>query len=491
MKKLLRWLFTIVVCIVFSILLYLQHENFKTAKGIYEEQYARNVQNALSSFVKQIEREEAGMYIDIAFQKILDNPSEEYADLFSPTDFPENSIDSIKSASRGKLVLCQRRDLISETSQKIREAKYRQRLRTKEVIEAVLSTWLDDIHTKSLRERVNFDNFEQTLTDLLADNGINDKFQFNVTDQVGRLAYGKYFTGENLHIYSQRLFPNESTNSYTLNIAIDQREELGYDIAHLLIPSTSINILLFLCFAIIIIAWASQKKLSKTKNDFINNLTHELKTPISSISLAAQLMQDDSCTKSPELLKRISQILTEETKRLSFQVEKVLQLSALDKDKSLMNFKLLDVHDIIENATNNFSLKIESCHGALQLALDAQNSVALIDELHFTNVIYNLMDNAVKYSSQRNLILKICTWNKGDNLCISIEDNGIGIKKGDLKAIFEPFYRAHTGNRHDVKGFGLGLSYVKRIISNHKGHIAVSSEYGIGTKFTITIPNNK
>ena len=172
------------------------------------------------------------------------------------------------------------------------------------------------------------------------------------------------------------------------------------------------------------------------------------------------------------------------------QVEKVLQLSALDKEKLPINFKPLDINPIIKTVVESFSLRVENYHGKIITQLDAENSFAMIDELHFTNAIYNLIDNALKYrNSNRTLIVKVKTWNKGKLLYISVEDNGIGIKKSDLKLIFDRFYRATTGNRHDIKGFGLGLSYVKKIVAIHKGTISAESEFGIGTKFTITIPN--
>ena len=181
-----------------------------------------------------------------------------------------------------------------------------------------------------------------------------------------------------------------------------------------------------------------------TKNDFINNLTHELKTPISSISLAAQLMQDETFEKTPQLLQRISKILTEETKRLGFQVEKVLQLSALDKEKLPINFKPLDINNIIKNTVENFSLRIENCQGILSTHFTTEESFAMIDELHFTNAIYNLIDNALKYRNiDKNLIIRIKTWNKGKLLYISVEDNGIGIKKRDLKMTQNNSYDAY------------------------------------------------
>ncbi len=489
MKKFLEWIFTIVVSVAYCILLHLQYKNFQDTLKIYEEQYERNVYNAISQFTQELVREEALVYISNAFQELKTENQDEYENLLKNDFEIEIKKDSLKPIPNAQLLPKGQKDLIAKTAIRLREERYMQKLQTKEIVEEAISSWFVDMRTKNIRDRVNFDKFQPLLTELLAENGINDHFLMNITDRSGKIIYGKPSPDKTLKVYSHKLFPNEILNPYFINIVIPEREELSFDIRYMFIPSIAITIMLFFSFTAITIALISRKKLDKTKNEFINNLTHELKTPISSISLAAQLMQESSFKKSPEMLNRISDILNEETKRLSFQIEKVLQLSALEREKALMNFKPLNVNDLIETIVRNFSFKIENYHGMLHTDLRAENPYAMIDEGHFTNVIYNLMDNAVKYSNtNRNLILKIETWNKGKWLYISVEDNGIGIKKSDLKHIFKRFYRATTGNRHDIKGFGLGLSYVKKIVTNHKGRISAESEFGIGTKFTIAIP---
>lgn len=485
MKKSFSLFFVIVVSVFFGFLLYLQYRNFQYATLIYEQLYEQKVQKSLMTFVKDLEKEEISVYMDLALQELVTIQEREPQVLKKRV--LQYRIDSLKTSSN--IFLQPQKDLISETTLKLRQQKYTQILHTKEVIEDILSTWLTDIHNKNIRERVNFDNFQLLLQEYLTENGINDKFVFFVTDKKGMSIYGKQQETRNLKVYSQKLFPNEISNPYFINLFFPEKKPFSFDAIYLFIPSMTITLLLFLAFVCIILVLIYQKKLSKTKNDFINNLTHELKTPISSISLAAQLMRDNSFEKTPQMLQRISNILTEETKRLSFQVEKVLQLSALDKEKLPMEFKSIDINNIIRTIADNFSLRIESCQGKLLTHFDAKNSFAMIDELHFTNAIYNLIDNALKYrNSNWNLIVKVKTWNKGKYLYISVEDNGIGIKKNELKFIFDRFYRATTGNLHDIKGFGLGLSYVKKIILIHQGSIAVESEFGIGTKFTIAIP---
>ena len=202
------------------------------------------------------------------------------------------------------------------------------------------------------------------------------------------------------------------------------------------------------------------------------------------------MLNDPAVNKSPMLLEHISHVIRDETKRLSFQVEKVLQMSVYDGNKKYtFNFREVDINEMIENIVGNFSLKVQAKGGRRKTKLAASDADAEVDEMHFGNVIYNLMDNAVKYARPDvPLILLVSTWNEKNKLFISIEDNGIGIKKEYQKHIFDKFYRVPTGNRHDVKGFGLGLSYVKRIVTEHKGNIRVESEENVGTKFIIEIP---
>ena len=226
------------------------------------------------------------------------------------------------------------------------------------------------------------------------------------------------------------------------------------------------------------------------KNDFINNMTHEFKTPISTISLAAQMLQDKSVAKSPEMFGRLSGVIASETKRLRFQVDKVLQMSMFDnKDTAALKMKELDANDLVESIVNTFTVKVEQSGGKLEWVLDAEDPFVYVDEMHFTNVVFNLMDNAVKYRrSDVPLHLEVRTWNSNGNFMLSVKDNGIGIRKEDLKKIFDKFYRVHTGNVHDVKGFGLGLAYVKQIVQALDGSIRAESEPGVGTTFIIILP---
>ena len=193
-------------------------------------------------------------------------------------------------------------------------------------------------------------------------------------------------------------------------------------------------------------------------------------------------------------MKRISRTIGDETKRLSFQVEKVLQISLLENEKAIMKFKDVNINDLIEGVVDNFKIKVKSKGGSIKADLKAEECMATVDELHFTNVIFNLLDNAVKYAKQDeplHLVVRTRNNDEKSQLIIKIEDNGIGISKEHLKKIFDKFHRVPTGNVHNVKGFGLGLAYVKKMVQKHNGVIKAESELGVGTIFTIIIPTLK
>ena len=202
------------------------------------------------------------------------------------------------------------------------------------------------------------------------------------------------------------------------------------------------------------------------------------------------MLNDETVRKSPAMLKQASTVINDETKRLRFQVEKVLQMSMFDRKKATMRLDEVDAHAIIDSVINTYKLKVEKFGGHIEAHLDAEDSIVNVDEMHFTNVIFNLLDNAIKYRREDvKPELKVTTRNvKNNYLEVKIADNGIGIKREDLKKIFEKFYRVSTGNRHDVKGFGLGLAYVSKMITLFNGTIKAESDYGKGSTFIITLP---
>jgi two-component system phosphate regulon sensor histidine kinase PhoR len=232
-----------------------------------------------------------------------------------------------------------------------------------------------------------------------------------------------------------------------------------------------------------------QKKLSEIRNDFINNMTHEFKTPIATISLAVDALRNIKVQQDPKKMTYFSDIIKEENQRMNRQVETILKSALMDRQEVQLNLKPLKAHQIITDVADNFMLRLQEKQGGLELTLKADNDLIKADEVHFSNLVNNLMDNAVKYSKD-NVPPKICISTSSDakKFTFRIEDNGIGMSRETVKRIFEKFYRAHTGNIHNVKGFGLGLSYVKTVVEAHDGHIKADSTLGKGSCFTIDLP---
>lgn len=249
------------------------------------------------------------------------------------------------------------------------------------------------------------------------------------------------------------------------------------------------TLIIFAAFYLTVNTMLRQKKLSEIKNDFINNMTHEFKTPLATISLAVDAMKNDKVIGDKEKLNYFSSIIKEENQRMNRQVETILKAALLDKQEVNLMLKPTHVHDVIKDIADNFTLQLNDKNGKVEMDLEATNDLIDADEVHFPNLINNLIDNSVKYAKEDvPPEIKISTAANGKNMTIKLEDNGIGMAKETVKRIFEKFYRAHTGNVHNVKGFGLGLSYVKTMIDAHGGNIKVDSMPGKGSTFTLELP---
>ena len=279
--------------------------------------------------------------------------------------------------------------------------------------------------------------------------------------------------------YFTVIFPNVQSKS------IDEQEEIISPWIYV----TIIVVLVMIFFGYTLTVILRQKRLSEVKTDFINNMTHELKTPISTIGLSSEMLMRTDFSEDPEKLKKYASIIYKENKRLENQVERVLNVAKLDKEELVLKKEPMDIHELLEEAKENFTLNQIANGGEVQLHLEAEQCIIEADPVHVTNVIYNLMDNAVKYCDKTPLI-SISTKSDKKGLRIDFSDNGVGIKKEDLKMIFDKFYRVPTGNLHNVKGFGLGLFYVKLIIDSHNGKIEVKSKPGEGTTFSVFLPFN-
>ena len=225
------------------------------------------------------------------------------------------------------------------------------------------------------------------------------------------------------------------------------------------------------------------------KTDFVNNMTHELKTPISTISLASEMLRDQTMATDSQRIQKYAAVIHDENNRLGSQVEKVLQMAVIDRGEHKLKLFPFNLHELIQNAIDKMSLQLEEREGVIKTDFAARFPEAQVDESHFTNIIINLLDNAIKYSNERPDIT-ISTGDQDGGILISIEDKGIGMSKEVQKKVFEKFYRVSTGNVHNVKGFGLGLSYVKAIVEAHGGNIKLKSEMNKGTTFVVFIPHS-
>jgi two-component system, OmpR family, phosphate regulon sensor histidine kinase PhoR len=252
--------------------------------------------------------------------------------------------------------------------------------------------------------------------------------------------------------------------------------------------SSSIILIIIIFFAYTINVILKQKRLSEIKNDFINNITHEFKTPISTISLSADVLLQPNL--SPERLKNYAKIIKDENNRLKNQVDKVLQLATLEKDKLKLENEKLDLHEIINDSIKSFELLAKQQKGKIVSNLTASKFIIYGDRVHISNILYNLIDNAIKYSPEKPII-EIATNSTDEHIEISVKDNGLGIPEQSQKNIFEKFYREPTGNRHDIQGYGLGLNYVKAIVEAYKGKIKLISKEGEGSTFVIKLPFKK
>ncbi|MFT3979764.1 MAG: HAMP domain-containing sensor histidine kinase [Ferruginibacter sp.] len=286
---------------------------------------------------------------------------------------------------------------------------------------------------------------------------------------------------------SGSLWENLSAEEVLVVILPNEQSLIMRDIFGFILASLLFTIIITAAFFITIRSLLKQKKLSEIKSDFINNMTHEFKTPLATISLAVDALKNEKVATDKEKSQYFTGVIKEENKRMNKQVEAILQAALLDKQEVQLNLKRHSAHDLINIAVNNMRLPIEEKEGQLEVKLEAKNDIVMADEVHFINFVNNLLDNAVKYSKEHPHI-KLTTSNAGQQFRIKIEDNGIGMNKETLNRIFEKFYRAHTGNIHNVKGFGLGLSYVKTMVTAHKGSIKAESTLGKGSSFTILIP---
>lgn len=515
MKKSTIWIISVIMGVSFLGLLYLQMRYIDQMVHMRKEQFEQSVLRGLDQASRNLEKSETFRYLATIMnaEEQMDSALKvdsvwraglmpRFATHYSLRDsnlqiHPDFKLKGLAKnpADMSKVLSVRRRRTISDSSKNFREHVKKAYVYQKGLLDEVVYTVLYTASQRPLDERINPRLLDMEVRSALENNGINLQYHFTVSTAEGREIYrcSDYEERGNDNTYTQILFRNDPSNKVgLLQIHFPEMENYVFGVAQMMIPALIFTLVLFITFIFTVYIIFRQKKVSEMKNDFINNMTHEFKTPISSISLAAQMLSDGSIKKSEQMYESLSRVINDETKRLRFQVEKVLQMSLYDRDNIAFKKREVDANKLIEGVVKTFSLKVTQNGGTLSSSLKATDARIMVDEMHFTNVIFNLMDNAVKYKrDDTELQLSISTWNANGKLNICLEDNGIGIAKEDLKRVFEKFYRVHTGNKHNVKGFGLGLAYVKKIIDLHKGSIRAESDLGQGTRFIISISTIK
>ncbi|QDO95762.1 HAMP domain-containing histidine kinase [Formosa sediminum] len=339
-------------------------------------------------------------------------------------------------------------------------------------------------------KRVKNEDIEQLLTRKLHEDNIDIDYEFAIySNDLATKVQSEGFELQDDKTFSVPIFQNEnSQNNFRLLVNFPERNQF------IMSSIIGMTLLSFIFTSIIIIAYTSalyqlvkQRKISEIKNDFINNMTHEFKTPIATINLALDAIKNPKIIDDKDKVKRYLNMIKEENKRMHAHVENVLRISKLEKNELNISKDRVKLHDLIEDAVTHIELIVEDRQGFVKLHLDADKSSILASETHFTNVIVNMLDNAVKYSPDAPKI-DVYTENVGNSILLKIKDQGSGMSKAAQKRVFEKFYREHTGNIHNVKGHGLGLAYVKRIVDDHQGHISVESEKGKGSTFIVKLP---
>ncbi len=357
------------------------------------------------------------------------------------------------------------------------------------IMEELVQELFSNNSYRTIEERVPKPMLDSVINSVFKNNGLNVKYYFGVFDKNNNIVYTNNSEVEEKLISSEyrlNLFPNDffGSSAYLAFMIPHQRSYVFKSMSILLILSTLFIIIIILTFYYTFTIIYKQKKISIIKNDFINNMTHELKTPISTISLACEALSDKDLRSSESTRTRFVSMINDENKRLGVLVENVLQSAVLDRGEIQLKLELININDIIEKAVKNVIIQVEKNGGTIEIDSKAKNTTILADQVHITNVIYNLLDNANKYTPCNPKII-ISTEDVVNGVVIKIKDNGIGISKENQHKIFDKLYRVPTGDRHDVKGFGLGLSYVKAIIDKHKGEITINSSLGKGTTFSI------
>lgn len=459
-------------------LLLLQQSKFKAPQleqNPFKWTLNRNAPAMQISVYEEYLVDSAGIFVKRSRQQFYESPN--YGPIRKPV-LPESEddmtfyLDSLKQAQTMNLHWLEKRaDMVNEIFE--------------EIVNVDLYNQADEIDTEAL---------DSLLRQQLKDKGIGADYVYGIFDPFmnaffvegeekdveGILASGHKVNLTPGNVFSQPkflsiFFPNQ--NKYLLRT-----------MWLLLTISAMFILVIIFSFSFTVSTIIRQKKVSEIKNDFINNMTHELKTPISTISLACQALSDPDIKTREGIVDNYINVIADENKRLAMVVENVLRTAVMDKGELKLKIIDIDVNEVVDQVLHNMKIQLEQRGGQFITDLKAMHTMVQADKIHLTNVVFNLVDNALKYT-EKIPVIKVGTRNESNGVVVYVEDNGIGISKENQKKIFDKLYRVPTGNIHNVKGFGLGLSYVKAIIDKHNGWIKVKSELNKGSRFEILIPH--
>ncbi len=441
----------------------------KNAITVEEANFVRSVNDAVSKVIYKIEKNE----MEREFQRRMQNPGNRYS-IYDYFDSINRNFDN----GIGQF------DSREDFEEFINRTFFTQNM---------IQDWLSTNQPRPIEQRISMPELDSLLTSELEMKGIDTEFEYGIFNPSGnRLIFqrtGKYPRELLNKSFVFTLFPGEiqTDPNYLMVYFPREKQFLISQLWVLLSISIILILLIIFSFTVSVNTIFRQKRLSEMKSDFVNNMTHEFKTPISTIALACEALSDKDIKKSYNVYNSYINIIHEENKRLEGIAEKVLQSAIIEKGQLTLKKDWVNIHEIISNAVEKVCLKIEKRNGEIITNLNAETSVILADKMHITNTIFNLLDNAVKYTLNVPKI-EISTHDNESGVYIDVKDNGIGISKSDQQKIFEKLYRIPTGNIHNFKGFGLGLNYVKAVVDKHNGKIELESELKKGSKFTIFLP---
>ncbi len=498
MKKNIIYVLIAVMTAALLGLSWLQLMWIKSGIALNEQQFDKNVVAALnevSNYLREVEWDKSIEYSDNGYlQSFLRNSS---------TAHHPNGRDS-SMLHRGGYPIYTREDLekiVSASSGCNCDKCVSARIQQYEL----QRRYFEGLNQLPLAERIDLPLLDTLIKSTLRKYKIDIPFHYGVYSARKNnfiLADGGFLIGEPEQIigpgfenlrqspYKVPIFERETEAPGELSVFFpNKRKFIWASIWRTLVASVMFMGIIIFSFAYTVITIFRQKKISEMKTDFINNMTHEFKTPIATISLATDSIVNPKVAGKPEKVARFVNIIKQENRRMNEQVEKVLQIAQLDKRDFSLKMAELNLHELIRNAVENISLQVEKRGGKIEMDLRAVRPLIRADATHVANIIHNLLDNANKYSPEKPEIY-IATRNRSGGVEIVVKDKGMGMSKEAQRHIFDKFYRIHTGDRHDVKGFGLGLAYVKAIVEAHKGHIRVDSKPGKGSTFTLFLPFN-